>query len=89
MMDQWPSQALPAGWRRLPRQGEGEGGQWLAERRRARGSPALHQFQLQAKLLRSVLTPNAALLKFQGSANLTVDQVYAAPRSASPPTGCN
>lgn len=36
---------------------------------------ALRQFQLQAKLLRSVLTPNAALLKFRGSANLTVDQV--------------
>src|SRR5262245_23295685 len=36
---------------------------------------ALQQFQLQAKLLHSVLTPNAALLKFQGSANLTVDQV--------------
>jgi DNA segregation ATPase FtsK/SpoIIIE, S-DNA-T family len=36
---------------------------------------ALHQFQLQAKLLRSVLTPNAALLKFRGSANMTVDQV--------------
>lgn len=36
---------------------------------------ALHQFQLKAKLLRSVLTPNAALLKFQGSSNLTVDQV--------------
>jgi DNA segregation ATPase FtsK/SpoIIIE, S-DNA-T family len=36
---------------------------------------ALQQFQLQAKLLRSVLTPNAALLRFQGSANLTVDQV--------------
>ena len=36
---------------------------------------ALHQFHLQAKLLRSVLTPNAALLKFQGSAHLTVDQV--------------
>jgi S-DNA-T family DNA segregation ATPase FtsK/SpoIIIE len=36
---------------------------------------ALHQFHLQAKLLRSVLTPNAALLKFQGSTNLTVDQV--------------
>lgn len=36
---------------------------------------ALHQFQLQAKLLRSMLTPNAALLKFQGSANLTIDQV--------------
>jgi S-DNA-T family DNA segregation ATPase FtsK/SpoIIIE len=36
---------------------------------------ALHQFHLQAKLLRSVLTPNAALLKFQGSTHLTVDQV--------------
>jgi DNA segregation ATPase FtsK/SpoIIIE, S-DNA-T family len=36
---------------------------------------ALRQFHLQAKLLRSVLTPNAALLKFRGSANLTVDQV--------------
>lgn len=36
---------------------------------------ALQQFQLQAKLLRSVLTPNAALLKFQGSAQLTIDQV--------------
>lgn len=36
---------------------------------------ALNQFQLQAKLVRSVLTPNAALLKFQGSASLTVDQV--------------
>ena len=36
---------------------------------------ALQQFQLQSKLLNSTLTPNAALLKFQGSANLTVDQV--------------
>ena len=36
---------------------------------------ALQQFQLQAKLLHSVLTPNTALLKFQGSANLTIDQV--------------
>jgi S-DNA-T family DNA segregation ATPase FtsK/SpoIIIE len=36
---------------------------------------ALHEFHLQAKLLRSVLTPNAALLKFRGSQNLTVDQV--------------
>jgi len=36
---------------------------------------ALQQFQLQSKLLSSALTPNAALLKFQGSANLTVDQV--------------
>ncbi|HEX5397480.1 MAG TPA: FtsK/SpoIIIE domain-containing protein, partial [Verrucomicrobiae bacterium] len=36
---------------------------------------ALQQFQLQSKLLNSTLTPNAALLKFQGSANLTVEQV--------------
>src|SRR5260370_13572648 len=36
---------------------------------------ALQQFQLQSKLMSSSLTPNAALLKFQGSANLTVDQV--------------
>lgn len=36
---------------------------------------ALQQFQLQAKLLSSELTPNCALLKFAGSANLTVDQV--------------
>ena len=36
---------------------------------------ALQQFQLQSKLLSKVLTPNAALLKFQGSANLTIDQV--------------
>jgi S-DNA-T family DNA segregation ATPase FtsK/SpoIIIE len=36
---------------------------------------ALQQFQLQSKLVHSVLTPNAALLKFAGSANLTVEQV--------------
>jgi S-DNA-T family DNA segregation ATPase FtsK/SpoIIIE len=36
---------------------------------------ALQQFQLQSKLLTKALTPNAALLKFQGSANLTVEQV--------------
>lgn len=36
---------------------------------------ALQQFQLQSKLLAATLTPNAALLKFQGSANLTVEQV--------------
>lgn len=36
---------------------------------------ALQQFQLQSKLLSKSLTPNAALLKFQGSANLTVEQV--------------
>jgi S-DNA-T family DNA segregation ATPase FtsK/SpoIIIE len=47
---------------------------WL-RRVEATAKAALQQFQLQAKLLRSVLTPNAALLKFQGSAQLTVDQV--------------
>src|SRR5204863_1058113 len=36
---------------------------------------ALQQFQLQSRLLTKELTPNAALLKFQGSANLTVEQV--------------
>jgi S-DNA-T family DNA segregation ATPase FtsK/SpoIIIE len=36
---------------------------------------ALQQFQLQSKLLAKSLTPNAALFKFQGGANLTVEQV--------------
>jgi len=36
---------------------------------------ALQQYQLQARLAEATLTPNAALLKFIGSANLTVDQV--------------
>jgi S-DNA-T family DNA segregation ATPase FtsK/SpoIIIE len=36
---------------------------------------ALQQFQLQAKVLGATLTPNSALLKFAGSANLTVDQI--------------
>lgn len=36
---------------------------------------ALQQFQLQSKLLSKTLTPNAALLRFQGSSNLTVEQV--------------
>jgi S-DNA-T family DNA segregation ATPase FtsK/SpoIIIE len=36
---------------------------------------ALQQFQLQAKVASSVLTPNCALLKFSGSSHLTVDQV--------------
>jgi DNA segregation ATPase FtsK/SpoIIIE, S-DNA-T family len=36
---------------------------------------ALQQFQLRSKLVSSTLTPNAALLKFEGSAQLTVDQV--------------
>jgi S-DNA-T family DNA segregation ATPase FtsK/SpoIIIE len=36
---------------------------------------ALQQFQMNSKLLSCALTPNAALLKFQGSAHLTVEQV--------------
>lgn len=40
---------------------------------RAKG--ALQQFQLRSKLLASNLTPNAAILKFEGSADLTVDKV--------------
>ena len=36
---------------------------------------ALQQFQLRSKLLSGMLTPNSALLKFEGSANLTVEQV--------------
>lgn len=36
---------------------------------------ALQQLQLQAKLIDSALTPNSALLKFVGNANLTVEQV--------------
>lgn len=41
----------------------------------SRAKNALQQFQLQAKLLRSVLTPNCVILKFAGSASLTVEQV--------------
>ncbi|PUB84850.1 MAG: DNA translocase FtsK [gamma proteobacterium symbiont of Ctena orbiculata] len=36
---------------------------------------ALQQFHLQAKLKKSKMTPNAALLKFAGSKHMTVDQV--------------
>jgi S-DNA-T family DNA segregation ATPase FtsK/SpoIIIE len=36
---------------------------------------ALQQFQLQAKVVSSALTPNCALVKFAGSSNLTVEQV--------------
>ena len=47
---------------------------WLTQMgNRCKG--ALQQFHLQSKLLSKALTPNAALLKFQGSANLTVEQV--------------
>jgi S-DNA-T family DNA segregation ATPase FtsK/SpoIIIE len=36
---------------------------------------ALQQFQLNSKLLGTVLTPNAILLKFQGATNMTVDHI--------------
>ena len=48
--------------------------EWLTRLATATKS-ALQQMQLQAKLLESAMTPNSALLKFAGSANMTVDQV--------------
>ena len=48
--------------------------EWLTRLATATKS-ALQQIQLQAKLLESAMTPNSALLKFAGSANMTVDQV--------------
>lgn len=63
---------LLAGSSGTPASGEAEA--WLRQTE-TRMRSALQQFQLQSKLVSSVLTPNAALLKFAGSANLTVDQV--------------
>jgi S-DNA-T family DNA segregation ATPase FtsK/SpoIIIE len=48
--------------------------EWLASVAQ-RTKAALQGFNLNARLLTQKLTPNAALLTFQGSANLTVDQV--------------
>ncbi len=48
--------------------------QWLTQIE-SRTKGALQQFQLRSKLESSVLTPNSALLKFAGSADLTVEQV--------------
>lgn len=39
----------------------------------SRMKAALQQFQMRSKLLKSILTPNAALLKFAGSDDLTVE----------------
>jgi len=47
---------------------------WLEEKA-VQCRNALQQFRLRAKLLEKKLTPNCALLKFQGSSELTVDQV--------------
>lgn len=76
---------VPVGWAYTavshlvaPPQASTEAGEanreWLARIASATKS-ALQQLQLQAKLLDSALTPNSALLKFAGSANLTIDQV--------------
>lgn len=48
--------------------------EWL-RRTESLAKHALQQFQLQAKILSTTITPNCALLKFAGSANLTVEQV--------------
>lgn len=79
-----PTEPVDEGWA-FPALGEliGEGGEasnsaedeaWLRQVEVGARS-ALQQFQLQSKLVSSVLTPNAALLKFAGSSNLTVDKV--------------
>jgi S-DNA-T family DNA segregation ATPase FtsK/SpoIIIE len=51
-----------------------EEGEWLKQTAFSARS-ALQQLQLQDKLIDSALTPNSALLKFAGNANLTVEQV--------------
>ena len=48
--------------------------EWLS-RTALQAKGALQQLQLQAKLTGSTLTPNSALLRFAGSANLTIEQV--------------
>lgn len=65
--------ALVADGQRTDFESAGDQG-WLKEiENNTKG--ALQQFQLQSKLVKSLLTPNSALLNFAGSANLTVDQV--------------
>ncbi|WP_142781931.1 FtsK/SpoIIIE domain-containing protein [Agrobacterium sp. T29] len=56
-----------------PRQTEADD-EWLANTAMMARS-ALQQLGLQAKLIDQKLTPNAAILRFSGSANLTVEQV--------------
>ncbi|QEG02393.1 FtsK-like domain-containing protein [Stieleria maiorica] len=48
--------------------------EWLKEVVK-RTKTGLQQYNLQAKLKSETMTPNAALLKFEGSSHLTVDQV--------------
>jgi hypothetical protein len=70
----WPQVGqLIAGYQGGSQDGAGDE-EWMRQvESRCKG--ALQQFQLQSKLLTKALTPNAALLKVQGSANLTVEQV--------------
>jgi S-DNA-T family DNA segregation ATPase FtsK/SpoIIIE len=58
----------------VPQEESAHDQEWL-QQTSTRTKYALQQFQLQAKLLSNVLTPNSALLKFAGSMHLTVDQV--------------
>ena len=55
-------------------QGSQQDDEWLKEIVK-NTKTGLQQFQLQAKLLDAKMTPNAALLKFAGSAHLTIEQV--------------
>ena len=61
---------------RVTQAGGGDDGtrDWL-RRTESTAKHALQQLHLQARLLQSTLTPNCGLLKFAGSANLTVEQV--------------
>jgi S-DNA-T family DNA segregation ATPase FtsK/SpoIIIE len=58
----------------LPEATDSSDQEWLAKTANNTKS-ALQQLQLQARLLSSSLTPNSAILRFAGSANLTVDLV--------------
>ena len=71
----WVSAEIPRLLRNVSGQAEtADDEQWLRQTE-ARTRHALQQFQLQAKLLGSTLTPNSALLRFAGSTHLTVEQV--------------
>ena len=59
----------------LEKQADGESEQkWLREIEN-QCKLALQHFQMCSKLVKSFLTPNAAILKFQGDRSITVEQV--------------
>lgn len=75
LIDGWAYPGISRLLSATPSMAEGAGErEWLTRIASATKS-ALQQLQLQAKLIASSLTPNSVLLKFAGSANLTVDQV--------------